>query len=267
MKYDLHTHSIYSDGELSIEDNVKWAKDLGLDGIAATDHDNIDSWEIIPNNTYELDVIRGVELSTQYKGVNVHVLGFYKGSGDYSELNNKLHELREKRENRVYLIIDKLKALGINISYDDVKKYADGSIGRLHIAKAIIEKYPEKNYSVNDIFDLYLCDNGPAYVPTGKLDTEEAVSLLKRNNCLVILAHPLKIKNISYKEIMKYDFDGIECYYPYKNKNYKTIHKFAKDNNLIVTCGSDFHGPIVRNTMGDAYLEGEELDLFLKLIR
>ena len=68
LKYDLHTHTNYSDGDLDILGNVKNAVKLGLDGIAITDHDNIDSWEEIDNNNYPIDVIKGVELSTYYKG-------------------------------------------------------------------------------------------------------------------------------------------------------------------------------------------------------
>ena len=110
IKYDLHTHTCYSDGDLDILGNVKNAIKLGLDGIAITDHDNIDGWEDIDNNSYKIDVIKGVELSTYYKGDSVHVLGYYlNDGGDYSELDNFLKKTREDRLIRVKKIIDLLK--------------------------------------------------------------------------------------------------------------------------------------------------------------
>ena len=77
MKYDLHTHTKYSDGELDVDGNVKRAIELGLDGIAITDHDSIESWKIIDQNDYAIPVIKGVELSTFYNGTSVHILGYY----------------------------------------------------------------------------------------------------------------------------------------------------------------------------------------------
>ena len=144
LKYDLRTHTNYSDGDLDILGNVKNAYKLGLDGIAITDHDNIDSWEEIDNNNYPIDVIKGVELSTYYKGDSVHILGYYlNDNGDYSELDEFLKKTREERLVRVKKIIELLKNYDINVTYEEIIKEADGAVARPHIVKAIIKKYPE----------------------------------------------------------------------------------------------------------------------------
>ncbi len=268
MKYDLHTHTKYSDGELTIDGNVKKAIELGLDGIAITDHDNIDTWQEIDNNEYEIPIIKGVELSTYYKGESVHILGYYlNNNGSYEKLDQFLKDMRHKREKRTLKIIELLKEYGINITYKNIEKFADGAIGRPHIAKAIIEAYPQNNYTIQDIFDLYIGDGKPCFVKISEFQTEDAIRILKENNCLAILAHPLIIKKVDYREILSLGVDGVECYYPYdENKDYQEVINEAKKRKILITGGSDYHGPTVRNTMGREYLEGEELIRFLKSI-
>lgn len=271
MKYDLHTHTCLSDGELDVLGNANRAKELGLDGIAITDHDNIESWEVIDKGTFAVDVIKGVEISTFHDGESIHVLGYYKNdNGDYSELKSFLEMLRKKRKERIMKMIELLKPFDIVLEYEDIIKFADGAVGRPHVAKAIMEKYPDRNYTINGIFAQYIGNDKPAYVKTYNLDTVDAIKLLHDNHCIAVLAHPLLINPVKckYKSLMEYPFDGIEVYYPYQtgSKSYKTVLNFAKKKNLMITGGSDYHGPNVRNTMGKAFLPDEELDIFLSLI-
>ncbi len=269
VKYDLHSHTIYSDGEFTVEGNVNRAISLGLDGIAISDHDNIDSWKDIDNKKFDIPVIKALELSTFTNGENVHVLGYYlNDNGDYSELDNFLKEMRENRDKRVYRIIDLLKQLDINVTYENIIKYADGSVGRPHVAKAIIEAYPERNYTIDEIFDNFIGDGKPAYVPSSNLDTKDAIDILHRNHCIAVLAHPLLIDNkkVNYKDLLNYPFDGVECFYPYKDESYQEVLDIANEKNLLVTGGSDFHGPNVRDTMGLEYNRDHYLERFLKRI-
>lgn len=267
MKLDLHTHTTYSDGDLDINGNVKRAIELGLDGVAITDHDNIDSWDEIDQNKYPILVIKGVELSTYYKGDNIHILGYYlNDGGDYSELNSILRTLRKDRIERLDKIISLLKPLGINLTREDVFREADGAIIRPHIAKAIMKKYPELNLSKDDVFDKYIGNHAPAYVPVTNFQTETAIELLKKNHCLVVIAHPLFIEKIDYHELLSLDIDGIEGFYSYSTETDDEVVKTAEELGLLVTGGSDYHGPITRNSMGDAYLEGDRAKTFLKRI-
>ena len=269
VKYDLHSHTIYSDGEFTVEGNVNRAISLGLDGIAISDHDNIDSWKDIDNKKFDIPVIKALELSTFTNGENVHVLGYYlNDNGDYSELDNFLKEMRENRDKRVYRIIDLLKQLDINVTYENIIKYADGSVGRPHVAKAIMEAYPERNYTIDEIFDNFIGDGKPAYVPSSNLDTKDAIDILHRNHCIAVLAHPLLIDNkkVNYKDLLNYPFDGVEYFYPYKDESYQEVLDIANEKNLLVTGGSDFHGPNVRDTMGLEYNRDHYLERFLKRI-
>lgn len=267
MKIDLHTHTTYSDGDLDINGNVKRASELGLDGIAITDHDNIDSWNEIDQNKYPILVIKGVELSTYYKGASVHVLGYYlNDGGDYSELDSTLREIRKDRIERLDKIISLLKPLGIIITKEEVFKEADGAVARPHIAKAIMKKYPEKNLTIDDVFDNYIGNRAPAYVPVNDFQTEAAIELLKKNHCLVVIAHPLFIEKIDYHELLKLDIDGIEGFYFYSTETDDEVVKTAEELGLVVTGGSDYHGPITRDTIGKSYLEKDKAKTFLKRI-
>lgn len=267
MKFDLHTHSNYSDGDLSVEENVKKALEMGFSGIAITDHDNIDSWRDIDNGDFDITVIKGVELSTYHKNEVVHILGYYlNDGGDYSELDNTLKKIREDRYKRLEKIIELLKPLGITLTVEDVLKEADGAVGRPHIASAILKKYPERGYTKNEIFDRFIGNDAPAYVPVNDFQTKDAIKLLKDNHCLVVLAHPLLIKKFKYQELIDYGIDGIEGYYCYRDGVHPEVIAYGDDLGLIVTGGSDYHGPITRDSMGKAYLEGERVNTFLEAI-
>lgn len=265
-KYDLHMHSKYSDGELNISEIVKIAKEHNLDGIAITDHDNIDSWLEIDKNNYDLDVVKGVELSTYYKGENVHVLGYYlNDSFNYKDLACFLKDMSEKRKERVHKIIELLKPLGIEIKYENIEKFADGVIARPHIARAIIEAYPERNYTIDYIFEHFIGDNCPAFVKVMNFETEDAINLLHQNHCIAVLAHPLLLKKLNYKELLKLNFDGIEVVYPYKNNDFNKVKKEIK-HDLLVTGGTDFHGIKQCNNVGKFYCDQGNLEKFLNVI-
>ena len=267
MKYDLHTHTIYSDGVLDIEGNVKRAKEVGLDGIAITDHDNIDSWREIDITDYEIDVIKGVELSTYHKNDVVHVLGYYlNDGGDYSELEVFLRKIRKERMLRLKKILRLLEKFDIYISKDDVLREADGAIARPHIAAAIMKKYPERGYTKDGLFNDYLGNDAPCYVAINNFETRDGIELLKRNHCLVVLAHPLYVKKFDYKELVEFGLDGIESFYKYRFETSDDVLKFALKNELLPTGGSDYHGPNVNEAIGKVYLEGEYVNKFLARI-
>lgn len=266
-KIDLHTHTIYSDGDLDILGNVLKAIEVGLDAIAITDHDSIESWKDIDEKQYDIPVFKGVELSTYYKNDAVHVLGYYlNDGGDYSELETFLENMRMLRLKRLTRMIELLEKEGIFLTIDEILKEADGAVARPHVAKAIIKKYPEKNFTIHDIFERYIGDDAPCFVPVSKFETADAIQLLKRNHCLVVLAHPLLITKFNYQELADLGLDGIECFYHYELMPDDDVLSFALHSDLFVTGGSDFHGPITRNSIGTAYLEEPYISRFLEAI-
>lgn len=264
MKLDLHTHTTYSDGELTIEENVERARKLGLDGIAITDHDNIDSWKDI-DNIDDFLVIKGVELSTFHDNESIHLLGYYLNNNkSYKELDDFLIKMRKERRERIKKIIELLKQFKIELTEKEILAEADGAVGRPHVAKAIMKKYPEREYTKDYIFDNFIGNGKPAYVPTYNLHTIDAIKLLKRNNCIAVIAHPLIIDKYSYTKLLKLNIDGIETFYPYKEKDYKEVLKEAQKHNLLITGGSDFHGPNGSNEIGQEYLREPYSKVLLK---
>lgn len=267
MKYDLHTHTTYSDGNLNIDGNVSKAIELGLDGIAITDHDNIESWKEIDSKSYDIDVIKGVELSTYHKNDVVHVLGYYlNDGGDYSELEEFLRKTSTDRMVRLRKIIKLLERFNIYVTKEEILRETDGVVARPHIALAIMKKYPERGYTKDGLFKDYLGNDGPCYVPINNYETKDGIELLKRNHCLVVIAHPLGIRKFDYKELNDLGIDGIETFYKYRYDVEDDVLDFALANGLVITGGSDYHGPITRDTMGEVYLEGNYVDKFLDRI-
>ena len=266
-KLDLHMHSTYSDGTLTIKELVDKAGSYKMSGIAITDHDNIESWKEIDNNNFNIYVIKGVEISTRYKNDVVHILGYYlNDNGEYTGLINKLNEICEQRKNRVKEIIKKLESFNIIITYDEVMKHADGAVARPHIVKAILEKYTDRGYTFDSLFEDYLGNDKPAYIELKEFGSYEAINLLHENHCIAVLAHPWSIKKFDYKEILQYGLDGLECDMTYAVVDSRKYLEFAKENNLIVTAGSDFHIPDIFNEIGYNYIEKEYSKLFLSRI-
>ena len=270
MKADLHMHSTSSDGNLSSFDVIKRAKENDCDIIALTDHDIctlVEENKLFAKNL-GITFIPGIELSTTCENKPVHVLGYFK---DESYKNEEMiayyKEIKEAREERAKKFISNLKEFfGIVITYEEVFSYSSGVIARPHIAKAIVSNYPE--YSFDDIFNKFIGDNSKAYVPTCELSVEEGINLLKRNNCIVILAHPTLLKPNIKDFVIKHNFDGFEGVY-FRNKpgEEKEFRRMAAKRDLLITGGSDFHRIVEDNTHGDIgeiFIEGKDLAKFLK---
>jgi len=263
MRATLHNHSIYSDGSKTIKEINEIAIKNGFDVVAITDHDTIDSYLDILDLDTSVRFIIGVELSTIYKNENVHVLGYFSGLNE--NVIKFFKNMRRERVERCKKIIDNLREFdGIDISFDEVRKLAHGVVGRPHVAKILSAKL---GISVDQAFKKYIGNYSKSYVPVGKIGTEDAVKFLKENDAIVSLAHPIKIKGFDYKELLKFGFDAIEVYHPSQNEECSNnLRKVAKDYNLIITGGSDYHGINHINRFEQSYIEGEDLDIFLDKI-
>lgn len=263
FKCDLHTHSICSDGRFKPEEIIQMAKERNLDYISLTDHDTLSGINDAVEEAKKLNVnfIPGIELSTEYNGESIHVLGFFnKETYNNPKLNSILEEFKEKRISRAYKIVENLKKFH-NIELDINKVLSNGkdTIARPHIAKAIIDAgYP---YNHDYIFKNFIGNDCPAYVPSTKLSTIDGIKLLKEFNALVFLAHPVLVKKTPVEDLLKLGFDGLEAIY-YKNTPSDT-DKFldlAIKMNLYISCGSDCHGipsDISHGNVGDVNIPQE----------
>ena len=243
---DLHIHSTASDGQFSPADIVRKAAEAGLTVIALTDHDTVDG--IAPaleaaKNFPRLKVIPGVEISTYVDKGEVHVLGYFV---DYTqpELLDALGRMRNSRRERAQKMIAKLRNMGLPVEWKRVQEIAgNGSIGRPHIAQAMLEK----GYitSMKEAFTNYIGWGGTAYVKRDKMTPVEAAQLILQANGLPVLAHPFTIDDPGTLviELKAGGLVGIEAYYDsYTAEEINRLIKLAEKYGLIVTGGSDYHG-------------------------
>ncbi|MCF7792666.1 MAG: PHP domain-containing protein [Candidatus Cloacimonetes bacterium] len=244
-KIDLHVHTNFSDGLYSPEEVVELAKDREYDVIAIADHDNIDGYLQVKDyaENLDLELIPGVEISTLERGRDVHVLA-YNFDIENEELLELMRKIYNSRFSRAEQIIEKLNERNIVIDIEKVKSFAgrNNYLGRPHICRALIEEgYCNDKY---EAFDSYLGEHCFAYVPKFSPSAKEAIEVIHKAGGIAILAHPYTLGDDSMiYDIISYGVDGMEVFYAKCND--ETIYHYneiAKENGLIRTGGSDFHG-------------------------
>lgn len=217
-----------------------------MQAIAITDHDTMEGIPVALERARKypsLTVIPGVEINTDVPGSEVHILGYYL---DYrnEELKSSLSRMRSSRQDRARKMVDLLSRMGMPVNWERVKEIAgEGSIGRPHVARAILEK----GYvlSIKEAFDKYIGREGPAYVERDKMLPEEAVRLIRKAGGLAVLAHPGTIKGQEemLTRLIPEGLVGLEAYYDsYSEEEKRKLENMAKKFGLIATGGSDFHG-------------------------
>jgi Predicted metal-dependent phosphoesterases (PHP family) len=241
---DLHCHTTASDGLLTPTELVRTAAELGLKGIGVTDHDTIQGWNEAEaaGANYDIQILRGIELSTNWQGKEVHILG-YEMNSTSRIFNDKLKCLREDREKRMLKILNLLNILGVHLSVKEVQQFAHGeSIGRPHIAQALVEGGYVR--SVPEGFDRYIGIGAPAYVPRFKLTPEEGIKLIRAAHGVAVLAHPgVQRLEEGIESWVEAGLQGIEVIHSKHNADDERIFSaLAKEFDLITTGGSDFHG-------------------------
>lgn len=257
IEYDLHIHTNASDGILSPEEIIDMAYKTKLKGISITDHDTLDGLAqaevYLMEKQIPVEFIPGIELNTEYKKIEVHILGYYINYKQ-QKLINYLAQIKKQRFERAKLMVEKLNNLGFYISFAQVERLIQGdSIGRPHIAMALIEK--GYTSSIEEAFEKLLGQGKPAYVPRYKFLPQEAIALIKDAGGIAVLAHPglINDKN-TVDEILKMGLDGIEVFYPQHTQDeIDYFMRLCRNNKLTITGGSDFHGTSelkIRNVIG-----------------
>ncbi|ENZ02300.1 hypothetical protein HMPREF1092_01535 [Clostridium thermobutyricum] len=244
MKYaDLHIHSSYSDGKLTPEEIIKLSIDKGVKYISITDHDSIDSQYILEKDFKDIEIISGIELSTEINELEIHLLGYFINYKD-ELLIERVNKLKEERANRARKICYKLQKFDI---YIDVEKLIseNSSVGRAHIANEIVKCGYEDNFKV--AFNKYLVKGKEAYEKGRKLTYKEAIQLIKESGGVPVIAHPGKIYRAMdiekiIRELKCYGLMGVEVYHPSHSKEQTNfLYNISKKYKLIITGGSDFH--------------------------
>ena len=246
---DLHTHTTESDGSFTPEELITEAKRVGLSAIAITDHDSISGIKKAAPLAHELgiELIPGVELSTDYNGKEVHVVGLYVDVEDNYFLG-KIKEFKENRDSRNAIMVENLQKEGFAITMEELTaENPDCVITRANIARFLYEHGMIP--TIQTAFEKYIGDNCKCYVNRFKITPMDGVRLIKEAGGTAILAHPL-LYHMSdatlqsmVDEMKEAGLDGIEAIYcTYTPAEERQMKQFAKENGLLISGGSDFHG-------------------------
>ncbi len=240
---DLHMHTYHSDGALSPFELIKKTKEAGLSVISITDHDSINGFQdaYVYGKELGVEVITGVEISTDLEDKEIHLLGYFINP-ENDELTKYLSFFREERFHRAKRIINKLRNLGLKISIDDVLDRAkNSSIGRPHIANTMTEMGLVKSF--NEAFEKYIGDYGPAYERKIHVSPHSALKLINEAGGLSFLAHPGFINESILLNFIKSGIDGIEVTHPQHSSNQVRFYRgIVNQYCLLESGGSDFHG-------------------------
>lgn len=246
---DLHTHTTESDGSFTPEELILEAKRVGLSAIAITDHDSISGIKkAMPiAQEHSIELIPGVELSTDYNGKEVHVVGLFIDLEDEYFLA-KIKEFKDNRDNRNVIMVENLQKEGFAITIEALTaENPDCVITRANIARFLFEHGMIP--SIQTAFEKYIGDNCKCYVNRFKITPMDAVRLIKKAGGTAILAHPL-LYHMSdatlqklIDEMKESGLDGMEAIYcTYTPSEERQMKKLAKENGLLISGGSDFHG-------------------------
>ena len=262
-RIDLHIHTTMSDGELTPKEVIDEASKNGVSIIAISDHDTIEAYT---EDLFEyakskgINIINAVEISTKTNKAGIHVLGYNFNLND-EEMRNKLYKIRNARHEYLFAVAKKLNELGYHLNTAELDKI--DAVTKAHIALDVINNEQNRDILLSnfghipnkgEFIETIMNENCPAYVKKETVTPKEAADIIRKANGKVVLAHPVayvhedNFSDIDILNIIKdMQPDGLEANYLYVDRNNNKIdeiekwNKFAKENNLFTTVGSDFH--------------------------
>ncbi len=240
---DLHTHSTASDGTLPPEQVVDAAASCGLVALALTDHDTIDGVRAARQAAEHVGirVIAGVELSAFDEEQEIHVLALHLSNLD--ALETRLAELRASRHVRAAKMVEKLNALGVPVTLEEVLQQANGgAVGRPHVARALIARGLVADF--RDAFTRYLGNNGSAFVAKERLSIQDAIGIAHEAGAIAIWAHPSDGgRRERLEPLVAAGLDGVEIRHPsHSGEDIKRLQALTDFFGLVPSGGSDWHG-------------------------
>lgn len=262
-RIDLHIHTTMSDGELTPKEVIDEASKNGVSIIAISDHDTIEAYteELFEYaKSKGINIINAVEISTKTNKAGIHVLGYNFNLND-EEMRNKLYKIRNARHEYLFAVAKKLNELGYHLNTAELDKI--DAVTKAHIALDVINNEQNRDILLSnfghipnkgEFIETIMNENCPAYVKKETVTPKEAADIIRKANGKVVLAHPVayvhedNFSDIDILNIIKdMQPDGLEANYLYVDRNNNKIdeiekwNKFAKENNLFTTIGSDFH--------------------------
>lgn len=268
-RIDLHTHTTASDGTTPPEELVREAAAAGLDVIALTDHDTTAGWdraaEALPRG---LSLVRGAEISCTRDGISLHLLA-YLFDPSYQRLVEKLDALVDSRVNRAEQMVRMLVADGVPISWEQVRGLAEGTVGRPHIARALVQS--GLIGSVSDAFAPdWIGTHGRYWHAKLELDVIEAIGLVKEAGGVAVFAHPAAasrgrtVGDDVIVDMAAAGLAGLEVDHPDHTLEARShLNRLAAELGLVTTGSSDFHGSNKTTRLGDHLTSEEAYDEIL----
>lgn len=244
MYTDLHLHTTFSDGTYSPEELTSEAARYGFVAVALTDHDTVEGCGRMQAacNTAGIEFIPATELTAEMNGIELHLIGYFIDT-ENPQLLGEINRFQEVRQERVREIVDRLNALNLPITEQDVLSIAKcKSPGRPHVARALIQS--KLVGSLDEAFERYLKKGKPGWVPKCKISALDAIDLVHKAGGLAVLAHPgLARSNEAIEPLIEVGLDGLECFHtrhpPALSEYYVGL---AEERGLLITGGSDCHG-------------------------
>jgi 3',5'-nucleoside bisphosphate phosphatase len=261
---DLHCHSTASDGLRNPAELVSYACERGLSVIGLCDHDSTSGVNeaVEAGRQSGIEVVPGVELSSEIEGLQAHILGYFVDPDSHS-LQAEFAWMNATRRARIQHICDNLNSAGIAIDPEAVLALSDGgTVGRPHVARVLVANgYAE---SVSDAFARFLTRGKPGYAISKKITPEGAIAAIARAGGVAVLAHPWSTKNprAALERLTPAGLTGVECYYgEYDTAVQNDLVELAAEFGLLTTGGSDYHGEGVKTVdLGGVFVPPESVD-------
>lgn len=256
---DLHSHTTYSDGELTPQELIYLAIDSNIGMLAITDHDTLNGVKNINREDKKIkeskiQIIDGIELTAYVEKGLMHILGINIDKNN-KELNEQMDRLRNNSISRMKSYLEQMKKdYEIEFKEEDIIELLNSShnIGRPDLAKLCIKYGYVK--SVKEAFDKYLVDvYNKTKTTSNRLLYKECIELINKANGIPVLAHPKSLEleeqelDLLLRDMIECGLKGIEVYHSsHSNEERELFLKLANKYNLLISGGSDYHGPITK---------------------
>jgi hypothetical protein len=244
VEVDLHLHTTASDGMLTPTQLIQQIASTTLRVVAVTDHDSTEGVaEAIEASTSHprLTVIPGIELGTANDESELHLLGYFIDT-ENANMQSKLEQFRLERVDVAKAMVGKLAELKRPISWERVVEMAGGSVGRPHIARAMVEAGHVE--TVAEAFERFLGDKGVARVPRPKLLPVEALEMIHGAGGVGVIAHPRTVDKLDglVRQLVEVGLAGIEVYAEkYASARRDSYLDLATRYDLVSCGGTDYH--------------------------
>jgi len=263
---DLHIHTTYSDGYFSPAEIIDRVSKLDLEAIAVTDHDETGGVNeaIERGREKNIEVLSGIELSVDFQGLDLHLLGYGFDIKD-ADLTSYLGFFKKGRILRAKRIVEKLVKIGIPISFDAVmEKAGPGTVGRPHIANVLLDE--GYVFSFQEAFDKFLATSKLANIGKNKLSLGDALRLISSAGGICSIAHPaIQIGEVVIRELFEKGVQAIEVIHPKHNQKQTAFYSsIASNYQRLITGGSDFHG--MTETLGKFVVSMDDVNQLKKSI-